>query len=73
MITKVFKVLVKKNAHIQKWLLVEVLQFFLNLYETWSRLSPHELIILTKFHEDWAKIVKLLLIANFGMCPVFYE
>ena len=63
----------KKRHTSKNWLFVKVLQFSPNLYETWSRLTPHELIILTKFHEDWAKIVELLLIANFGMCPVFYE
>ena len=42
------------------------------LHETWSKLVPHELIILTKFHKDRAKIVDFLLIANFGMCAVFF-
>ena len=29
------------------------------------------LIILTKFHEDWTKIVDFLLMANFWVCAVF--
>ena len=40
-------------------------------YETWWKLSPHELIIFTKFHEDRTKIVDFLLMANFWKCPVF--
>ena len=40
-------------------------------HETWSKLVPHELVILTKFHEDKAKIDELLKIANFGMCALF--
>ena len=33
------------------------LQFLPNPYETWWKWSPHGLIIFTKFHEDWAKVV----------------
>ena len=36
--------------------------FLLYLHKTWSKLSPHEVIILTKFHEDRAKIEKSLVI-----------
>ena len=56
----------------KNWLLVKVPQFLSNLHETWSKWVPYEVIILTKFHEIRAKIVELLLIANFGMCPVFW-
>ena len=27
---------------------------------------------MTKYHKDWAKIVELLLIANFWMCAIFF-
>ena len=30
------------------------------------------MIILTKFHNDWAKIVDFLLKAHFSMCPIFF-
>ena len=42
-------------------------------HETCSRLSPHEVIILTKFHEHWDKMVKLLLMFIFGMCALFVQ
>ena len=35
-------------------------------------LSSHEVVIFTKFHEDWAKIVDFLLIANYLAFPIFY-
>ena len=67
------KVWVKKKLHTSKnWLLIKVPQFLPNLYDTWSKLSPHELIILTKFHKDWAKIMEFLLIVNFWMCAGFF-
>ena len=34
--------------------------------------STHDVIILTKFHEQRAKIVDLLLMVNLGMCAVFF-
>tara|TARA_Y100001956_G_scaffold65575_1_gene66629 strand:- start:58 stop:282 length:225 start_codon:yes stop_codon:yes gene_type:complete len=62
----------KKGTHLKLgYLLVKVLQFLPYLYETWTKLVPHELVILTKFHKDKAKIDELLKIANFGMCAVF--
>ena len=39
--------------------------------ETLSKWSSNEAIILTKFHGDRTKIVKLLLIANFLECALF--
>ena len=41
------------------------------LRETWSNRVPHGLKILTKFHEDRAKNVDLLLKAHFLMCAIF--
>ena len=62
----------KKGTHLKLgYLLVKVLQFLPYLYETWTKLVPHELVILTKFHKDKAKIDELLLTANFGMCALF--
>ena len=56
----------KKGTHLKLgYLLVKVLQFLPYLYETWTKLVPHELVILTKFHKDKAKIDELLLTANF--------
>ena len=36
-------------------------QFLPNPYETWGKYSPYEVIILPKFHKNWAKIVDFLL------------
>ena len=44
--------------------IVKVPQFLLNLCETWSKLAPHEVMILTKFHDNQKKL-ELLLFANF--------
>ena len=30
------------------------------------------MVILTKFHKDWAKIVDYLIKAHFSMCPIFF-
>ena len=62
----------KKDTHLKLgYLLVKVLQFLPYLHETWTKLVAHELVILTKFHKDKAKIDELLLTANFGMCALF--
>ena len=44
------------------------------LYETWSKLPTHELLILSKSHEDRAKIVGLLLINSqvWDVCLFFW-
>ena len=63
----------KKDTHLKLgYLLVKVLQFLPYLHETWTKLETHELVILTKFHKDKAKIDELLLTANFGMCALFF-
>ena len=36
-----------------------------SIHETWSKSFPHEILILTKFHKNHAKIVELLLMANY--------
>ena len=43
------------------------------LHETWSKWVTHKVIILAKFHENRAKIVELLPIANFLMCAIFFD
>ena len=48
------KLAMSKNPH-----------FLSNLHETFSKYLAHEIIILTKFHEDWIKNVDFLLMANF--------
>ena len=63
----------KKAAHIQKLTISKIPQFLSNCHETWSKSLPHEVLILTKFHKDWAKIVELLVMANFVMCAVFID
>ena len=62
----------KKIGHMLKWAFIKNPQFLPNLYETWSKYWPHQMIILTKFHNDWAKIGDFLLKAHFSMCPIFF-
>ena len=40
--------------------------------ETWWKLLPHEVIIFTKFYEDWTKNVDFLLMANFWTWALFF-
>ena len=47
-------------------------QFLYNHYETGPTRATHEYIILTKFHNGWAKIVDFLLIAYFWASVTFY-
>merc|ERR1712020_299721 len=63
----------KKQDTSQNWPLVKNPQFLSYPHETWSKLLPHEVIILTKFHEDRTKIVDFLLMSNFGTCLVFFS
>ena len=42
-------------------LLLKNLQSLSNDYETWSKLSTHEYLILTEFHNHWVKIVDFLI------------
>ena len=44
-------------------LLLKNPQFSPNHYETLSKQGTHEDLILSKFHNDWVKIVNLLLLA----------
>ena len=45
-------------------------QFLPNHYETLSK-GTHENLILTKFRNDWVKIVDFLIKAYFFMCTFF--
>ena len=55
----------KKRDTFKIWLLVKNPHFLSNPHETWQNYSPHEVIILTKFHKDRTKNADLLLLANF--------
>ena len=53
--------------------LTKILQFHLDLADIFAILSTHELIILTKFDEDWTKIVDFLLVVNFWASIIFFQ
>ena len=52
-------------------LLLKNPQFSPNHYETLPKWCPHEYLILTKFRNDWVKIVDFLTKAYFFMCTFF--
>ena len=52
-------------------LLLKNLQFLPNDYETRTKLSTHEYLILAEFHNDWVKIVDFILIAYFWASVIF--
>ena len=62
----------KKVYKLKYWLLIKNPQFLHDHHQTWAILRTHEVVILTKFHEDRAKIVDFLLIANFWASTIFY-
>ena len=55
----------KKLDWLKKLLLVKDSQFLSNQADIQAILPTHELVILTKFHKDWPKIVDFLVIAKF--------
>ena len=58
--------MIKKKLYWPKnILLTKNLQFHTNLADILAILSTHEVIIFTKFHEDWTKIVDFLFMAIF--------
>ena len=65
------KVWVKNPHTFKNWPLIKHPQFLSNSHETLRELLPHEVIIFTKFHEDWKKIVYFLSMANFVTCAFF--
>ena len=46
-------------------LLIKNPQFLPNIFETWSKGLPHELVILNKSQRNWVKIVDFLIRAYF--------
>ena len=61
----------KKRDTFKNWPLIRNLQFLSYPNETWWKLSPQEVNIFTKFHEDRTKIVDSLSMANVWKCPFF--
>ena len=55
----------KKMDWIKIWPLVKSLPFLSNQADIQAILPTHELIILTKFHNDLQEIVEFLVIAKF--------
>ena len=43
---------------------------FLQTPESWSILPSHKMVILTKVHDVWRKIVYFSLVANSEPCPI---
>ena len=52
--------------------LVKILQFYFNSAHILTISPTHEVTLLTKFHNDCAKIVEFLLVASFGLSLVFF-
>ena len=63
----------KKGPTFKNWPLVKNLHFLTYRHETWGKSLAREVIIFTKFHEDWAKNVDFLQMVYFWMCLVFYS
>ena len=56
----------QKNPNWLKiWIIVKNPQFLSNQADIQAILPTHELVNLTKFHDDWPKIVDFLLLAKF--------
>ena len=55
----------KKLDWLKNWPLVKNSQFLSNQADIQATLPTHELIILTKFHNDWQEIVDFLAVAKF--------
>ena len=56
----------------QNWLLMKNLQFWSNLDQTLPNGLSHLWELLTKFHQNWTKIVDFSLIAKFEASLIFY-
>ena len=61
-----------KNRLAENWLLVKNQQFLSNQADIRATLLIHELIILTKFHNDWQEIVDFLVMAKFWASLIFF-
>ena len=53
-------------------LLLQNPQFLPNHYETLSKQGTHEYLVLTKFHNDWFKIVDFVIKAYFLFTVIFF-
>ena len=63
-----------KKIHWPKYiLLIRNSQFYSNLAENLAILPTHGLIILTKFDQDWTKIVNFLLVVYFWASIIFFN
>ena len=51
------------------WTLIFWFLLFPNLQDT--KMEPHQVMIFTRFHEDWIKIVDILLMVNSCACLFF--
>ena len=65
------KVWVEKPDTLKNWPLVKNLQFWFNLDQILSNWLSHLRDLLTKFHENWTKIVDFSLMAKFWTCADF--
>ena len=54
-------------------LLMKNAQFLTKSAETLAILPSLEVVVFTKFHYNWAKIVDFSLIAYFGDCPFYHS
>ena len=61
----------KKLDWLKNWPLVKNPQFLSNQADIQATLPTHELIILTKFHDDWQEIVDFLVMAKFRASLLF--
>ena len=62
----------KKSDKFKNWPLIKNPHFLFYHHETWGKLSSHEVITFSKFHEDSTKNVDFVLIANFLKCLIFF-
>ena len=62
----------KKMTLTKNWANNKKSTIFSNWHEVKAILLTHGLIILTKFHYNWAKIVDLLLLAHFLARVIFF-
>ena len=63
----------KKVDRSKNWLLEKNPQFSSNHHKTYSKSSTHELVTLSKFHDDWTEIEDFFQGANFWICLLFFQ
>ena len=62
----------EKKALAKNGPIIKNLQFYYNQSEIWAKSLTHGLVILTKFHYNWAKIVDFLLLNIFWARVIFF-